>query len=172
MKAFDALKARWNQDADGVWLCLLVRNGPMARQLCADWREGRTYTAEVKEQRNKRSLDANAYAWALMSQMADALRTDKDSVYCAMLERYGQTFVVKVPNDQVAMFLRQYPYCAQHEKLPPEERAQYYRVWLGSSNYDSREMAVFIDGVVSECKEMGIETKTPAELAMLKEEWT
>ena len=143
----------------------------MAKQLCADWREGRVYTADIKEQHNKRSLDANAYAWCLISKMADVLHTDKDSVYRTMLERYGQTFVVKIPNDQIELFRRQYPYCAQHEKLPPEERAQYYRVWLGTSNYNTKEMSIFIDGVVDECHNLEIETATPAELARLKEAW-
>ena len=34
----------------------------------------------------------------------------------------------------------------------------------GSSDYDTREMSELIDGLVSECKECGIETATPEEL--------
>ena len=105
-----------------------------------------------------------------MGQMADLLHTDKDSVYLEMLRRYGQQFVVKVPNKSVEMFKRQYKYCEQHETLPPEERAQYYRVYLGSSTYTTKEMSVLIDGIVSECKDLGIETMTPEELARIKEE--
>ena len=103
-------------------------------------------------------------------QMADLLHTDKDSVYLEMLRRYGQQFVVKVPNKSVEMFKRQYKYCEQHETLPAEERAQYYRVYLGSSTYTTKEMSVLIDGIVSECKDLGIETMTPEELARIKEE--
>lgn len=43
--------------------------------------------------------------------------------------------------------------------------------YFGSSTYDAKEMSVLIDGVVSECKEMGIETMTPDEIARLKSEW-
>lgn len=42
-----------------------------------------------------------------------------------------------------------------------------YRTYVmlkGSSDYDTREMSELIDGLVSECKECGIETATPEEL--------
>ena len=35
----------------------------------------------------------------------------------------------------------------------------------GSSTYDTREMSDLINGLVSECREMGIETMTPDQLA-------
>lgn len=39
--------------------------------------------------RQKRSLDANAYAWVLMSKIAAVLNTSKEEVYEEMLRRYG-----------------------------------------------------------------------------------
>ena len=35
--------------------------------------------------RKKRSINANNYAWALMSKIAAVLKTDKDSIYEIML---------------------------------------------------------------------------------------
>ena len=43
--------------------------------------------------------------------------------------------------------------------------------YFGSSTYTTAEMATLIDGVISECKDMGIETATPAELARMMGEW-
>lgn len=178
MISFDFEKASWAQNSDGFCLQLFVKNRPAALQYLENMKPGRTYTADLKEYHQKRSLDANAYAWVLMSKLAERLTTEaqgdtaysKDDVYLDMLKRYGQTFVVKVPNGSVEMFKRQYKYCEQHETLPPEERAQYYRVWLGSSDYSSAEMALFINGIISECKEQGLETATPQELARIMEE--
>jgi hypothetical protein len=45
----------------------------------------------------------------------------------------------------------------------------HYRLIIGSSEYDTKQMAQFIDGIVSEAKELGIETLTPAELAVMCE---
>ena len=41
----------------------------------------------------------------------------------------------------------------------------------GSSEYDSAEMAHFIDRIVEEAQELGIETATPDELERMKQEW-
>lgn len=41
----------------------------------------------------------------------------------------------------------------------------------GSSEYDTAEMAHFIDSIVEEAKELGIETSTPDELERMKQEW-
>ena len=46
-----------------------------------------------------------------------------------------------------------------------------YRTYIlmrGSHQYNSKEMSVLIDGLVSECKEHNIETLTPEELARLR----
>ena len=40
-----------------------------------------------------------------------------------------------------------------------------YIMLRGSSTYDTREMSELINGLVSECREMGIETMTPDQLA-------
>ena len=39
-----------------------------------------------------------------------------------------------------------------------------YMMLKGSSEYDTKEMSRLIDGLASECKEMGIETMPPEEL--------
>ena len=40
---------------------------------------------------------------------------------------------------------------------------------LGSSQYDTAQMSHLIDGLVSECREAGIETATPDELRHMLE---
>jgi hypothetical protein len=41
----------------------------------------------------------------------------------------------------------------------------------GSSEYDTKEMSRFIDGIVAEAKELGIETLPPAELETMMKAW-
>jgi hypothetical protein len=43
--------------------------------------------------------------------------------------------------------------------------------FFGSSTYNSKEMSTLIDGVVSECEEMRIETMQKEELESIKKEW-
>ena len=125
----------------------------------------------IDRYREKRSLNANAYCWALVGKIADALRISKDECYVKMLKRYGQGAVVKIQKKDIDKFKRCYPYHEEHEKLQDEENAQYFRFWVGSSHYNSEEMNILIDGIVSEAKGMGIPTETPERIAEMISLW-
>ena len=43
--------------------------------------------------------------------------------------------------------------------------------YYGTSSYNTSQMAVFVDYVVQEAKQLNIETLTPRELAILKTDW-
>ena len=47
----------------------------------------------------------------------------------------------------------------------------HYRVYTGSSEYDTYEMAVFLDGVVSDAQELGIQTEPPDRIQKMKDNW-
>ena len=117
---------------------------------------------EVKEYHPKRSLNANAYAWALIGQIADVLRKSKEEVYFEMLKSYGQSEFVSVRSDiDVKGYFKYYE---EYGKGHVEGREfTHYKVYKGSSEFDSREMAILLDGIIQEAKAQGIETITPAE---------
>lgn len=125
---------------------------------------------EIKPYKEKRSKNANAYAWTLIGKIADALRTDKDSVYLLMLKRYGQSELVSVLSTVNVKGIFKYYEVAGETTLNGKDFT-HYRVFKGSSEYDTREMAVLIDGIISEAKNLGIETMTPEQLSILKERW-
>ena len=139
---------------------------------CIRWlfNQDREKQFEIKEHRLKRSLDANAYLWVLITKLADVLRSSKDEVYLLMLERYGQreVFAVRADIDVTGYFKY---YMEMGTSMINGKEITHYVVFKGSSEYDSHEMAVLIDGVVSECKELDIETLPPAEIARLKSLW-
>ena len=134
-----------------------------------DQPDGRLYDIEIH--REKRSLTANAYAWALIGKIADTLRTDKDAVYLQMLARYGQSEIVTVRED--VPWQKIFRYADKIGTGVVKGRTfTHVRVYRGSSEYDSREMAVLIDGIIDEANSLGIETLPPEEVARLKERWT
>ena len=47
----------------------------------------------------------------------------------------------------------------------------HYKVFKGTSEYNTAEMAVFIDGVISEADELGIDTLPPNEIEKIKSLW-
>lgn len=126
----------------------------------------------AKTYRRKRGKDANAYAWVLMQRIAEAIHADKWDVYLQMLGRYGVfTHIIVRPGivDRVTQEWRTVKNLG--EVTVAGQTGIQLQCYFGSSTYDSREMAVFIDGVVSECQEMGLETATPEELERMKREW-
>ena len=122
--------------------------------------------------REKRSLDANAYLWVLLQKIAEVLRTDKWSVYLQMLKRYGQFTYIVVKPGAVEAVKKQWRECEEIGEIEVNgTKAVQMLCYYGSSTYDAKEMSVLIDGVVSECQELGIETLPPSELQRIKEQW-
>ena len=125
---------------------------------------------EIKEHKEKRSLTANAYAWTLIGKIADALRTSKEETYLTMLKRYGQSEIVSVLSSIDVTGYFKYFEAVGKATLQGKEFT-HYKIFKGSSEYDSREMAILIDGIISEAKELEIETLPPREIERLKEMW-
>lgn len=130
------------------------------------FRQKRDARFEIKELRKKRSLDANAYAWALITEIANVMRMDKEKVYLEMLKHYGQSDVITVRSDIDLSGRFKY-----FEKIKESYRFAAYRIYWGSSGYDSREMAILIDGIIQEAQNLGIETLPPDEVERLKGLW-
>lgn len=140
-----------------------------ARQLYESFK-GRLLSVKLKIFRKRRSKNANAFCWALCNEIANVLRTDKDIVYLTMLKRYGQSAVVSVRSDiPFGGYLKYYE--TEGESTLHGKPFTHYKVFKGSSEYDTREMSVFLDGIVSEAREMGIPVLSERELSLLKEDW-
>ena len=125
---------------------------------------------EIKPYREKRSLNANAYAWKLIGEIADIMRASKDEIYIEMLRKYGQSELISVVADvPICHYVKYYDEAGTSNlngKL-----FKHYRVYKGSSEFDTREMSILIDGIVGEAKELGIQTETPEQIAKMKSLW-
>ena len=138
--------------------------------LLDEMRDKDKLSIEVKTYREKRSLNANAYAWLLIGKIADILRAGKDEIYLKCLKRYGQSELISVLSHvPIGNYVKYYEEAGE-SKLNGKDFT-HYRVYKGSSEFDSREMSIFIDGVVSEAKDLGIQTETPNQLAEMKARW-
>lgn len=140
------------------------------KQLVDELKDKEKLSLEIKQYREKRSLNANNYAWKLITEIANVLRASKDEIYLLMLKRYGQSEIISVlshiPIDNYVKYFEEAGESTLNGKL-----FKHYRVFKGSSEFDSREMAIFIDGIVSEAKELFIQTMTPNQIAEMKAMW-
>ncbi|MEE3344668.1 MAG: recombination protein NinB [Bacilli bacterium] len=127
-------------------------------------------TFEVKEKKNKRSLNANAYLWVLCTEIANQVRLSKEEVYLNMLKHYGQSEIVSIVSSLNLEGYFKYYEVVGISTLGDKE-FKHIRVFKGSSQYDTKEMSILIDGVVQECTNLGIPTITGEELNKLKGSW-
>ena len=169
-------KARWVMDYESTWLMLKV-NRRDATAFCDEMKEGKVYEANLKEYRPKRSLDANAYAWALLGKLANKVGLPKEDVYREFIRDVGDNYeILPIRNDAVDKWISNWRrkgigwVC---DILGESKLDGYTNVitYYGSSTYDSKQMSTLINLIVDECKQQGIETMTQAELALLMDGW-
>jgi hypothetical protein len=124
----------------------------------------------IKEYKEKRSLDQNAYAWKLITEIGNVLRKSKEEVYLQMLKDYGQSEIVSILSS-----INPKGYFKYYEEVGKgtvnNKEFTHYKIFKGSSEFDSKEASIFIDGIVQEAKQLGIETLTPDKIAELKSLW-
>jgi len=122
--------------------------------------------------RNRRSLDANALLWLCLGRLADALRTDKWEVYLQMLKRYGKFTYICVKQNVVDSVKAQWRECEVigEVNINGQEAVQML-CYFGSSTFDTKEFSILLDGVISEMKEMGLETPTSKDMERALELW-
>lgn len=122
--------------------------------------------------RKKRSLDANGLLWLCLGRIAEALNTDKWSIYLLMLKRYGQFTYICVKQNVVEQVKAQWRECEVVGDIDINgQKAVQMLCYFGSSTYNSKEFSVLLNGVISEMKEMGLETPPSRDMIRALEEW-
>ena len=125
---------------------------------------------KVDQHREKRSLNANNYAWKILTEIGNRTRQSKEDVYLTMLKRYGQSEMVSVlASVPFGKYVKYFDEVGESELKG--KLFKHYRVYQGSSEFSTEEMTIFLDGVVSEAKDLGIPTETPEQLAKMKDLW-
>lgn len=125
---------------------------------CTEWE------VTVKEWRERRSRSANAYFHTLCNKLAAEMQTDTEWMKKEMVLRYGvaSDAVIRLPNGVNEDLY--YPYCKWIES---DGETDTYVLYKQTHLLDSKEFSVLLNGVVDECKTVGIETLPPEELERL-----
>lgn len=129
-------------------------------------------SCKIEHKKKRRSLNANSYAWVLITEIANKLRASKEEIYLQMLKRYSQSSVVSIVDEAVPIFMKSVKYAEKFGKGTINGKEfTHIKVYMGSSEMDTKEMAILIDGIVSEATELKIPTITPKEIERIKEQW-
>lgn len=128
----------------------------------------------IKKWKKKRSLDSNALYWQINSQMARELQTTPEELHEELLQRYG--LLDTTDDGHISITVRANVDMRRidgHWRMYKVSRDGKWKSYLrirGTSEYDTAEMAYFIDRVMEDARELGIDTETPDQKAEV-ERW-
>lgn len=131
---------------------------------------------EVKEWRERRSLDANAYMWALCNEIAIATNITKEEVYRRNILEVGVFEPLPIKEKALESFIRRWASkgtgwvveIVDDSKLEGYKRVNAY---YGSSTYNTKEMTRLIDCVIQDAVSVGIQVMSEQERSLLLGEW-
>lgn len=131
---------------------------------------------ELKRSCKKRSLDANGMAWALIHQIAEAVRIAPNEVYREAIRNIGGVSeVVMIKREAVDQFVE--AFCKDHigrqVQVMPNANREYMTliVSYGSSDYNTAQMSRLLDALIEDARSLGITIPDDERISSLLEEW-
>lgn len=158
---------------DGEWVISFTT--PTDFSQAFDELAGKEVSIEIRRNRKKRSLDANAYCWALIGKIAEKMGLPKDEVYRKEIIEHGAYKVHCLQDEDVEEQCADW--CSfglgfQVETFPSKlEGCTNVIFYKGSSYYNTQQMAKLIDGIIHEAESLGIPTITDSEAEKLIGKW-
>lgn len=135
---------------------------------------------EIVKREKSRTLNANGLYWKLLTGLAKAIDVPLPHMHNLMLRRYGQ--VKLVGGNVVYVFLRdteevekqvdndETTHLRPTSQTKPGKDGTYraYMLLRGSSEYNTSEFSRLLDGLISECKEVGLDVLSDKDRALLE----
>lgn len=126
---------------------------------------------EVKKFTEKRSLNANAYFHLLVGKIAELVMLPMSEVKRKMVFDYGTQLGAFRAEATIPLEAAFTYFQIIRESKGTKRPCVDVIVWKPTHTLDKAEMARLIDGVVEEAKQLGIETRTPNEIADMLNLW-
>lgn len=159
----------------GEWICSFT-TPENPEQMFDDLRES-PVKVEIKKASKSRSLSANAYAWVLIDKISEKTGINQTDVYrSAIREIGGVSTLLGMKDDAVPVFTENWQrghLGRQVEIIPGSSKPGWsnVRVFYGSSEFDSVQMARLIDSLIQDAESLGIPTISDDEATKLIDKW-
>ena len=130
----------------------------------------------IAEYREKRSRNANNYAWALIGKLSAKLNIPPKDIYQNYIKDVGDNYTIVCVKDEAVKSLRDgwsnngigWVSGTMDSKIPGCTNVF---LFYGSSTYDTAQMSRLINLIVDDCKANGIETESQDYIDSLIERW-
>ena len=119
---------------------------------------------EIKEYKEKRNNDQNAKYWKLLNELALKLKISVEELHFQMLKFYSQRYQILIPTETS---IRGIEYYEKKSTIKKDNKLfDVYIIYTPSHELNTEEFSLLLEGLCNECKEQGIETRSPEELLM------
>jgi len=129
----------------------------------------------ITAKKEKRSNDANAYAWVLIGKIAEKMHLDPIEVYRDQLSCVAEIDTpIKISKDALDEFTTLFigDHIGRQVIIQDAEDESVYVICRkGSSDFDTSRMSVLIENLILDCKTLGIETEDEGYINSLLEDW-
>lgn len=138
------------------------------------------YNVSITKYRKGRSLNANSYCWALCERLAKELSkeayTSNEDIYRDAILKAGVRRIMQCKREDIPELVKDWEYHGDGWQAVPQidfTDAESVDVWLyvGSSRYNTAEMARLIEHLIDECEGLGISVEDTNYINSLLEAW-
>lgn len=154
---------------------LILKRLPPFTDLMLD--KEKVYDIDIKQHREKRSLNANAYFHVLVDKLSKALTISFAACKNELITSYGVIDYISEGEPWIYKTNAPPEFMREREEVhgkfikQGDDGAFWYRMYKGSHTYDTKEFSQLLEGTIQECQAVGIETITPQELERMLKEW-
>lgn len=153
-----------------------------ALNMVDELKEVQKLSIKVEKFSEKRSKNANSYLWQLCTMIADKLSDDgvphtKEEIYRKAIKargicrEQGELPIDFARTSRTAWEMLGVGWITEQVDFEPDGERVVVRYYYGSSTYNKKQMSRIIDWLVVECQQLGIETKSQAEIDSLLSSW-
>jgi hypothetical protein len=138
---------------------------------------GKDLSVTIDKWTEKRSNDANAYAWTLLNKLGNKLALSPIEVYRRIIKDVPDAnVIVPIADDKVTAWRRNWGSNGigwQTEIWGDSKIKGHTNIicFWGSSTFNTTQMSRFIDLIIQECEQQDIETLPPDKLEAMVNAW-
>ena len=117
---------------------------------------------EVKLYKEKRNNNQNSRYWTLLYKLSLKLKIGVQELHKQMLRDYSKQGVICALSDYDMSGVKYYDIKSKFKRDGKDYIV--YQVYTPSHELKTDEFAILLDGLIQECKQQGIDTRSPEEI--------
>ena len=118
--------ADWTRDRNGYGITLYTKDATAAQGFLDSMEMGKTYAAELVEEKNRRSLDSNSYCWLLIGKLSEVLGKPREEIYRHYIREIGVSDVVCIKSEAAETEAKKHEAIEEIVTLWQESKYYYY----------------------------------------------